>query len=78
MSIEKNVQVVKEFLQPLAAAIEMRSLSASDDATMFRTLNEEWITTYLKLEAKEPGDPGRSSWVNSSEGRSYPHGLCRC
>lgn len=33
--------------------IEIRSLAPGDDATAFRTLNEEWITTYFKLEAKD-------------------------
>jgi N-acetylglutamate synthase-like GNAT family acetyltransferase len=32
--------------------IEIRSL-AQDDATAFRTLNEEWITRYFTLEAKD-------------------------
>jgi N-acetylglutamate synthase-like GNAT family acetyltransferase len=33
-------------------AIEIRSLARGDDATAFRTLNEEWITRYFTLEAK--------------------------
>ena len=28
--------------------VEIRSLAPGDDATAFRTLNEEWITRYLK------------------------------
>ena len=34
-------------------AIEIRSLAPVDDATAFRTLNEEWITRYFTLEAKD-------------------------
>jgi predicted N-acetyltransferase YhbS len=34
-------------------AIEIRSLAPGDDATAFRTLNEEWITRYFTLEAKD-------------------------
>lgn len=33
--------------------IEIRSLAPCDDATAFRTLNEEWITRYFSLEAKD-------------------------
>lgn len=33
--------------------IEIRSLAPDDDATAFRTLNEEWITRYFALEAKD-------------------------
>jgi putative acetyltransferase len=33
--------------------IEIRSLAPGDDATAFRTLNEEWITQYFTLEAKD-------------------------
>jgi putative acetyltransferase len=32
------------------AEMEIRSLQAGDDTTAFRTLNEEWITRYFKLE----------------------------
>ena len=34
-------------------AVEIRSLAPDDDATAFRTLNEEWITRYFTLEAKD-------------------------
>jgi hypothetical protein len=34
-------------------AIEIRSLAPDDDATAFRMLNEEWITRYFTLEAKD-------------------------
>ena len=40
--------------------IEIRALQAGDDATAFRTLNEEWITRYFTLETKDRetlGDP---------------------
>ena len=33
--------------------VEIRSLAPDDDATAFRTLNEEWITHYFTLEAKD-------------------------
>ncbi|MGH9588158.1 MAG: GNAT family N-acetyltransferase [Acidobacteriaceae bacterium] len=33
--------------------VEIRSLAQDDDATAFRTLNEEWITRYFTLEAKD-------------------------
>ena len=34
-------------------AIDIRSLAPGDNATAFRTLNEEWITRYFTLEAKD-------------------------
>lgn len=34
-------------------AIEIRSIAPGDDTTAFRTLNEEWITEYFTLEAKD-------------------------
>jgi putative acetyltransferase len=40
--------------------IEIRELLAGEDATAFRTLNEEWITRHFKLEPKDIetlGDP---------------------
>lgn len=33
--------------------IEIRSLAPGDDNTAFRTLNEEWISRYFTLEAKD-------------------------
>lgn len=44
------------------AEIEIRPLAAGEDATAFRTLNEEWITRYFILEEKDRevlGDPER-------------------
>jgi N-acetylglutamate synthase-like GNAT family acetyltransferase len=44
-------------------AIEVRPLLPGDDPTAFRTLNEEWITRYFTLEAKDVetlGDPENS------------------
>jgi N-acetylglutamate synthase-like GNAT family acetyltransferase len=35
------------------AEIEIRPLRIGDDATAFRTLNEEWITTHFALEPKD-------------------------
>jgi putative acetyltransferase len=42
------------------AEIEFRSLGLGEDGTAFRTLNEEWISRYFVLEAKDRetlGDP---------------------
>jgi putative acetyltransferase len=36
-----------------STTIEIRPLLPGDDATAFRTLNEEWITRYFTLEAKD-------------------------
>jgi putative acetyltransferase len=41
--------------------IEIRSLEAGDDPAPFRTLNEEWISQYFRLEDKDRevlGNPG--------------------
>jgi GNAT superfamily N-acetyltransferase len=46
-----------------ALAIEIRPLLPGDDATAFRTLNEEWINRHFTLEAKDRetlGDPENS------------------
>ena len=43
--------------------ITFRALAAGDDTTVFRTLNEEWITRFFTLEAKDRetlGDPERT------------------
>jgi putative acetyltransferase len=43
-----------------APTIEIRALLPGDDATAFRTLNEEWIARYFSLEAPDIetlGDP---------------------
>jgi len=37
----------------LPLAIEIRRLHPGEDATAFRTLNEEWITRHFRLEAKD-------------------------
>ena len=36
-----------------APTIEIRALLPGDDATAFRTLNEEWIARYFSLEARD-------------------------
>jgi putative acetyltransferase len=46
-----SVDALKAISTP--PAIEIRSLAPGDDATAFRTLNEEWITRYLTLESKD-------------------------
>jgi hypothetical protein len=38
---------------PAPLAIEIRPLMRGEDATAFRTLNEEWITRYFTLEEKD-------------------------
>jgi putative acetyltransferase len=46
--------------QSSALRIEVHSLQPGEDATAFRTLNEEWITRYFTLEKKDIetlGDP---------------------
>ena len=48
---------------PTPPAIEIRPLLPGDDATAFRTLNEEWITRHFTMEAKDVetlGDPVNS------------------
>lgn len=35
------------------SVVEIRSHAPDDDSTAFRTLNEEWITRYFTLEAKD-------------------------
>jgi N-acetylglutamate synthase-like GNAT family acetyltransferase len=50
-------------LVPAPRKIEIRPLLPGDDATAFRTLNEEWITRHFTLEAKDIetlGDPENS------------------
>jgi len=45
---------------PTAEEIEVRPLEIGEDATAFRTLNEEWISRYFTLEKKDRetlGDP---------------------
>ena len=44
-----------DFQNSLSAppVIEIRSLAPGDDVAAFRTLNEEWITRYFSLEAKD-------------------------
>lgn len=45
---------------PTQSEIEIHPLIAGEDATAFRTLNEEWITRYFTLEEKDIdtlGDP---------------------
>src|SRR5580693_3135753 len=47
----------------IPSVIEIRPLLPGDDATAFRTLNEEWITRHFTLEAKDVetlGDPTNS------------------
>ncbi len=63
-----ETQVLSEERAASLPQIEIRPLRAGEDATAFRTLNEEWISRYFTLEAKDReilGDP---------EGRILKHG----
>jgi putative acetyltransferase len=60
MHDKSTVPMNGEQLSVSGAAIEIRALQPGDDATAFRTLNEEWITRHFTLEAKDRetlGDP---------------------
>ena len=55
-------------------AIEIRSLAPGDDSTAFRTLNEEWITRYFTLEAKDRetlNDPDRSILLKGGHHKEF-------
>jgi GNAT superfamily N-acetyltransferase len=55
-----GMQMMSEQQSVSLPKIEIRPLQASEDATAFRTLNEEWITRYFTLEPKDReilGDP---------------------
>jgi GNAT superfamily N-acetyltransferase len=63
-----GMQVMSENQSANLPQIEIRPLQAGEDATAFRTLNEEWITRYFTLEEKDReilGDP---------EGKILKHG----
>jgi putative acetyltransferase len=54
MHINHPTSKINSRNSPLAPpVIEIRPLAPGDDATAFRTLNEEWITRYFILEAKD-------------------------
>jgi N-acetylglutamate synthase-like GNAT family acetyltransferase len=54
MNITRPASPIDSWNSPSAVpVIEIRSLAPGDDATAFRTLNEEWITRYFTLEAKD-------------------------
>ena len=55
-----GMQLMSEDQSANLPQIEIRPLQAGEDATAFRTLNEEWITRYFTLEEKDReilGDP---------------------
>jgi ribosomal protein S18 acetylase RimI-like enzyme len=63
-----GMQVMSENHSANLPQIEIRPLQAGEDATAFRTLNEEWITRHFTLEEKDReilGDP---------EGKILKHG----
>ena len=65
---DNGMQTMSEQQAPSLPQIEIRPLQAGEDATAFRTLNEEWITRYFTLEQKDRevlGDP---------EGKILKHG----
>jgi len=58
----RNDQMQMSSLEPVAnlPEIEIRPLRSGEDATAFKTLNEEWITRYFTLEKADRetlGDP---------------------
>jgi GNAT superfamily N-acetyltransferase len=54
MNIIRPTSPIDSWNSPSAPpVIEIRSLAPGDDVTAFRTLNEEWITRYFTLEAKD-------------------------
>lgn len=61
MEIHNNfVQMSSKGHEASPPEIEIRSLQLGEDATAFRTLNEEWITRYFALEKMDRetlGDP---------------------
>ena len=48
-----TLQHPTEAAEPTKPTVEIRSLAPGDDATAFRTLNEEWITRFFALEPKD-------------------------
>jgi putative acetyltransferase len=53
MSCDTATRFGKDEAISTPLAIEIRPLLRGEDATAFRTLNEEWITRYFTLEAKD-------------------------
>ena len=52
-STNLDAEAPNDRVEQVPPAIEIRSLAPGDDATAFRTLNEEWITQYFTLEPKD-------------------------
>ena len=57
--------------------VQIRPLRAGEDATAFRTLNEEWITRYFTLEKMDLRSAERRGEQNPSQGRPHLHGVSR-
>ena len=60
MCSSASINLADQQSRPTLPQIEIRRLRPGDDATPFRTLNEEWITSYFVLEDKDKetlGDP---------------------
>lgn len=60
MCASASINLADQQSRPTPPQIEIRRLRPGDDATPFRTLNEEWIMSYFVLEEKDKetlGDP---------------------
>ena len=60
---DSNARAASTVSQTSSPKIEIRALLPGDDATAFRTLNEEWIARYFSLETRDIetlGDPETS------------------
>lgn len=53
MHAHEGSSIAPEQIDPTPSSIKIRSLLPGDDATAFRTLNEEWITRHFTLEPKD-------------------------
>ena len=49
----QQTQICGEDIRTTPSGMEIRPLRSSEDGRAFRTLNEEWITRYFVLEAKD-------------------------
>ena len=76
MHSDSQAATVDEERPSASPAIEIRPLEPGADFTAFRLLNEEWITRYFVLEAKDRetlNDPEKSI----PQGRPYLYSVCR-
>lgn len=54
-----------------APEISIREMRDGEDATAFRTLNEEWISRFFVLEAKDREQLGNPGKILSQEATSF-------